>query len=73
MVILSKKTSQPEKNCPFCGSDNISSIIYGYPSPELLDKAARGEVSLGGCVITNYDPNKKCNVCGKSWNTHDIT
>lgn len=26
-------------------------VIYGYPDEELLHKAERGEVILGGCII----------------------
>jgi len=54
--------------CPECGtSENVIPIIYGYPGPELREAADRGEVWLGGCVITGDDPLWHCKDCGKSW------
>ena len=38
-------------NCPNCGSSNSIPIIYGEPSPELMEQARKGEVALGGCII----------------------
>ena len=37
--------------CAFCGTTASRTVVYGYPSPELLEEARRGEVILGGCVI----------------------
>lgn len=31
-------------------------IVYGLPDKTLFDRAKRGEVALGGCVITGFDP-----------------
>ncbi len=31
-------------------------FVLGYPSPELLEQAERGEVVLGGCLIPNSPP-----------------
>ena len=47
--------------CPECGSDNSIPIIYGKPSTELIEKAEKGEVILGGCVPEKY--NFKCKDC----------
>lgn len=54
-------------SCPYCGSNNVKPIVYGYPSEVLLDEAERGEVALGGCVVSGLDPDMKCNECGKLW------
>jgi len=31
-------------------------IVYGLPSPEMMEEAERGEARLGGCFITGDDP-----------------
>ncbi len=54
--------------CPKCGSsENVVPIVYGYPSAELMAAAERGEVKLGGCVITGDDPQWYCKACSYSW------
>jgi hypothetical protein len=54
--------------CPECGSnENVIPIIYGYPGPELREAAERGEVFLGGCVMTGDDPLWYCKACGRKW------
>lgn len=35
--------------CARCGKHEAKRVVYGYPSPELLEEATRGEVVLGGC------------------------
>lgn len=49
--------------CPYCGG-KVLPIVYGEPSNELFDKAANGEVILGGCIVTENDPQKECAECG---------
>lgn len=34
--------------CPHCGEPNMAPIIYGYPTPELIDLARQDIVALGG-------------------------
>lgn len=53
------------KNCPFCGSEKIANILYGYPviSEELNNDINSRRVVLGGCVITGDDPSWQCVVC----------
>ena len=50
--------------CPKCGSSANIPIIYGRPGSELLEKAERGEVVLGGCIITPDRNLYKCKDCG---------
>lgn len=47
--------------CPECGGKLIP-IEYGYPSAEMMEKAERGEIFLGGC--TPYMSNYRCRECG---------
>ena len=50
--------------CPECGSENSIPIVYGRPGTELLEKAERGEVWLGGCVPEDYHYYcKDCETC----------
>ena len=35
---------------------DVVPIVYGEPSEELVRRARRGEVVLGGCVITQHSP-----------------
>ncbi len=54
--------------CPECGSsESVVPIIYGYPSEELVEAAAKGEVKLGGCIVTGDDPGWHCKSCAYSW------
>ena len=55
--------------CPFCESEETIPIVYGLPGPELLAEAGRGEVALGGCVITFDSPDHKCTDCGAKFLT----
>jgi hypothetical protein len=61
-------TEEETPACPECGSsENVIPIIYGYPGPELREAAERGEVFLGGCVMTGDDPLWYCKACGRKW------
>lgn len=56
------------KMCPACGSVNIVKIVYGYPCFELFQNAEAGKVRLGGCCISDSDPEYFCRDCEKEWN-----
>lgn len=50
--------------CPRCGVGRVIPIVYGFPGSELIERARRGEVSLGGCVIMPGQPHiTECRVC----------
>lgn len=55
---------KPEK-CPSCGSDKIAGILYGFPeySPELESDLQEGRVVLGGCCVSDDDPEWGCTNC----------
>jgi len=38
------------------GSPRLVPLVMGLPGPELREKAARGEVILGGCMISGTEP-----------------
>lgn len=53
--------------CPFCGSNNLASFIYGLVlGNEELDRDLKEEkVVLGGCVVMKSNPKFRCNKCKK--------
>jgi hypothetical protein len=53
------------KACPKCGSLEVVPIMYGYPMPEAMEAAERGEIELGGCCVGERDPQKYCRACGE--------
>jgi hypothetical protein len=50
--------------CPKCQSNNIISIVYGYPPYDVGEEAEKGFVQLGGCVINEDIPQWHCKNCG---------
>lgn len=49
--------------CPKCESKEVIPIAYGYPTEELLERAGRDEVTIGGCCIAPDQPEWYCKVC----------
>jgi len=67
-IVFSPKISKrpPKTKCPKCGSKkDVIPINYGLPMPELMKKAERGEIRLGGCVVSENDPQWYCKKCQK--------
>ncbi len=60
----STQPTTPKTPCPECGSRRHVPIAYGYPGPELFEKARTGCLILGGCVVTGHDPRFVCKNCG---------
>ena len=56
------------KKCPECHDEgSIIEIAYGYPGEEMRDKYEKGEIKLGGCLVSEDNPNWHCNKCGHEW------
>ena len=48
-------------NCPVCHkSDQLIPIVYGRPGLHLQHKSEKGEVILGGCVVSANSPKFMC-------------
>lgn len=45
--------------------------IYGFPTPDLLDKEEKGEVVLGGCSVYEYKPTHYCPLCHEQYPSAD--
>lgn len=58
--------SEAPHSCPVCGKDAVAPIMYGLPhfTEELERDIREGKIILGGCVITEHDPQWKCTSCG---------
>jgi DNA-directed RNA polymerase subunit RPC12/RpoP len=50
--------------CPACGA-RLAMVVYGLVGPELVEADRRGEVWLGGCIISSDDPRYRCPECGR--------
>ena len=62
-----KRQGKSPEPCPRCGSLDVVPILYGYPGPEMMEAAEKGKIELGGCVIGESDPQKKCKACGEEF------
>jgi hypothetical protein len=54
------------KNCPKCKSKKIATILYGLPAfdEQLKKRLNDGSLRLGGCCVTDDDPEWECSKCG---------
>lgn len=50
--------------CSKCNNSSMVEIIYGYPTEEAFKDAEAGKVALGGCIIFDDGPIKRCLECG---------
>jgi len=53
--------------CPDCSSDNVARIVYGYPDLKMMDDEQEGRIKLGGCCVTEDDPEWHCWMCERDW------
>ena len=58
-----------EISCPTCETPNPIEILYGLPSPEMVDAEAMGTISLGGSATQGDDPAYQCRQCGERFGT----
>lgn len=58
---------QKTHNCPECDSEKVARIVFGYPGEEMMEQSERGEIVLGGCCVTENDPEWRCNDCENEW------
>jgi DNA-directed RNA polymerase subunit RPC12/RpoP len=70
------KTLRKGSTCPRCNSGKLVPIVYGLPGRELMEQSERGEVELGGCVVTQVidhngirtsDPELHCPACSSKF------
>lgn len=61
--VMPKKVS----TCPKCQSKNIAAIVFGFPSPEMIEGEDKGDIVLGGCCVEVDDPEWRCKDCEHEW------
>lgn len=49
--------------CPACGCKKVRPIVYGEPMLSTFEAAERGELIIGGCVVTEGIPLWDCPNC----------
>ena len=66
-----ERNKETVPNCPKCGkAENVVKIVFGYPSPELMQHAKDGMVALGGCcplMDREHSRNHKCKSCNEEF------
>jgi hypothetical protein len=62
--------------CPKCKSNNVVPIVYGFPAPNALEEAEKGNVKLGGCLVYDIDgcgmADRYCRECEYEWCIDDF-
>jgi hypothetical protein len=53
--------------CPSCGHAEVIPIAYGLPGPEMQAAVERGEIALGGCIVSPENPNWRCTECEQAF------
>lgn len=55
------------RRCRACRAEAIIPIIRGEPTEEAWQMSERGEVALGGCMVSPGDPRYCCRECGEAY------
>lgn len=54
--------------CPNCSKDDATvPIRYGLTTKEMAERAAKGELRIGGYAVGIGRPDWACNNCGHTW------
>lgn len=53
-------------NCPECNHELVN-VIYGFPTPKLIDMAKTEGIALGGCVVGSDMPTHYCYGCQEAF------
>ena len=61
-----KRRIHKASKCPNCGDRRLVPIAYGFPNPSTMELSEQGVVKLGGCIISNDDPQLHCSACDHS-------
>ncbi len=56
--------------CPSCGGELLL-IRYGELGVSMMEAARRGEIVLGGCIVSESDPDLECAACGEQFRVWD--
>ena len=50
------KVPRKPRKCPKCGKTTVVKILYGMPTEESMQLAEEGKLVIGGCCITEKNP-----------------
>jgi hypothetical protein len=53
--------------CPACGSDRVVPIEHGLPGADMAIEEQAGRIVLGGCEISDSNPQWACRSCDRRW------
>jgi hypothetical protein len=53
--------------CPSCGSNLVVPIVYGFADAGMATDEEAGRLLIGGCDITDNDPQWGCRACDSRW------
>jgi hypothetical protein len=67
MMRRRKIAEEPKPVCPKCNSQEVTSIIHGYPAPEAMRQRDEGKALSGGCLVDDDMPNWYCKGCEHKW------
>ncbi|HEY5642486.1 MAG TPA: hypothetical protein VIS31_06380 [Woeseiaceae bacterium] len=59
--------SEKRPSCPKCRSELVVPVVFGFPTDAALGDAERGKIALGGCIVSENDPEWRCKSCGYEW------
>lgn len=63
--------AQARPRCPACRGRNTIPIVYGLPDHGAMERAQRGEIALGGCIVSEEQPTDECLRCGNELRAGD--
>lgn len=70
-ISMEARHHQPVRpaKCPQCGSKRVADIVYGLVliTPDLNARLKSGRSSLGGCFVSDDNPQWHCAGCGHRW------
>lgn len=67
-IICDYDQSGTKHDCPVCHQqDEVIPVSYGYPLPTGIERANKGEIYLGGCMVSDCDPLWHCRRCKKEF------
>jgi hypothetical protein len=56
-------TLRKGSTCPICTKAKLVPIAYGFPGAEMWRDEGLGLITLGGCCVTDNDPELECLGC----------
>jgi hypothetical protein len=52
--------------CPNCDHELVN-VLYGFPSPKMIEMARNEDIALGGCTIVPDMPTHYCYGCHEAF------